>query len=79
MISILHFHIFSANSTDGDNASRALLAHFATSRRTRARRGDNDEDECDGEIVAHRYATFLCSWDDSLVGQLTMKPAHRVQ
>ena len=21
--------------------------------------------------VAHRYATFLCSWDDSLVGQLT--------
>ena len=21
--------------------------------------------------MAHRYATFLCSWDDSLVGQLT--------
>ena len=21
--------------------------------------------------LAHRYATFLCSWDDSLVGQLT--------
>ena len=23
--------------------------------------------------VAHRYAIFLCSWDDSLVGQLTIK------
>ena len=21
-------------------------------------------------LLAHRYATFLCSWDDSLVGQL---------
>ena len=33
------FHIFSANSTDGDIALGALLAHFDMSKRTTARRG----------------------------------------
>ena len=33
-----------------------------------------------GLSLAHRYATFLCSWDvDSLVGQLTSLSLSRIQ
>ena len=28
---------------------------------------------------AHRYAIFLCSWDDSLVGQLTTFSRHHLK
>ena len=32
----------------------------------------SDKDRVDNSfLLAHCYATFLCSWDDSLVGQQT--------
>ena len=33
----------------------------------------------DTHSVAHRYAIFLCSLDDSVVGQLFIVPIHQVR
>ena len=37
------------------------------------KRGKYVNEKVCSKILAHRYATFFCSWDDSLVGQLTSK------